>query len=308
MKLQLNRNIISLISALLLGAVAVVAVNVYLAKERSRLHSEAKQQLGGEVAVVIAKTDIARGTKITNNMLKISNVKEAALQPRVINSVEAAIGKVAIADIVSGEQVSSTKLMSGPLTTDSSRDRSSLSGGGALAMKIPSGKRAFTFSIDEIAAVGGMVRPGDYVDVVGTFPFTQQQAEGKIATQNVTVTLFQNILVLAVGKQTAATDDTTASGRGAGNTITVALTPQQAELLNFAQDGGKLRLILRPPLESQIQTIQPVTTEVLWQQILTQSGMQLPMQDTKEESGQDKKSTQTVEIYRGNEKQVTPLE
>jgi pilus assembly protein CpaB len=301
MKFQLTRNIISLIIALVLGAVAVVLVNFYLAKEKARIEAEKESKLGKFVIVVVAAKDISRGTKITASMLKTEKIREATLQPRAISSIDSAVNKVAIADIISGEQVSFTKLMSGAMQ-GSGKEPSGVTSSG-LAMKIPAGKRTFTISIDHIAAAGGMLKPNDYVDVIGIFPYTQS-IEGKNVTQNVSVTLFQNILVLAVGAQSSPSAEAQpqASLKGA-TTITLALTPQQTELFNIAQDMGKLRLVLRPPLETTINSLPPVTGEVLWQQILTQAGMQLPQKEvaTKEEP------VATVEVYRGKEKEVVPL-
>lgn len=297
--MKLNRNIISLVIAIALGALVVVLVNFYLAKEKKRLALEKEKQLGSQVSVVIAASNISRGAKLTASMVKMASVRETNLQPRTISNLESAIGKVAIADIVAGEQISSTKLMaeaSAPIV----RERTGV--GTALAMKIPAGNRAFTIAIDDISAAGGMIRPNDYVDVIGIFPFTQA-VEGKQLTQNVSVTLFQNILVLAVGRQTVSDDSGAAAKTGGGNTITFALTPQQVELLNFAQEIGRLKLILRPPLETQTQSIPPVTADVLWQQILTQAGMQPPTQEAKQEGP----PSATVEIYRGKDKEVVPI-
>ncbi len=298
--MKLNRNIISLIIAIALGALVVVLVNFYIAKEKKRLAFEKEKQLGSEVSVVIAAGNIPRGSKITSSMLKMSSVRETNLQPRTISNLESAIGKVVIADIIAGEQISSTKLMAE--TSAPIRERPS--SGTALAMKIPSGNRAFTIAIDDISAAGGMIRPNDYVDVIGTFPFTQL-VEGKQVTQNVSVTLFQNVLVLAVGRQIVSDDSGAAAKTGGGNTITFALTPQQVELFNFAQEIGKLKLILRPPLETQTQSIPPVTADILWQQILTQAGMQLPNQEAKQEGPTPPSAT--VEIYRGKDKEVVPI-
>lgn len=304
MKFQLNKNTISLLVAVGLGILTVVLVNIYLAKEKDTLRKRTEQQLGGEVTVVVAKRDIGRGTKITRAMLEMAGVRESALQPRAISTLAGAIGKVAIADILSGEQVSSTKLMSGAYKQ--TRERPSTTGFSHLAPKIPLGKRAFTISIDAISAAGGMIRPNDYVDVMGMFPFTQS-LEGKPVAQNVSVTLFQNVLVLAVGQDISV--EPAASGKAArgASTVTLALTPQQVELFNFAQDLGKLRLVLRPPLETNIQAIPPITAAELYQYIASQAGMQLPAEGVKEGIS-PKEPMQTVEIYRGKVKEVVPLQ
>ncbi len=310
MKLPFSKNVISLIVALALGAFTLILVNMYLAKERKTIEAEKNRELGKEVAVVVATSSIPRGTKLTQNMVQVANVREAALQPRTTGSISRVVGQVAIADIVAGEQVSESKLMSAASALDLNREKQpeQAVSSGSLAMKIPAGKRSFTIDIDEVSAAGGMIRPNDYVDIMGIFPFTQQVGASSI-TQNVSVALLQNIMVLAVGRQITPVEAQADKGRvGGGGTITFALTPQQVELLSFAHDFGKLRLILRPPLETQIQPIPPVTADVLWQQILQQSGMQMGEQKDAKAEAPEKKASPTVEIYRGNEKEVKSLD
>lgn len=310
MKLPFSKNVISLIVALVLGVFTLILVNAYLAKERKTIEAAKNRELGKEVSVVVAVDNIPRGTKLTQNMVQVARVREALLQQRTTGSISRVVGQVAIADILAGEQVSETKLMSAAGALEMGRERQSeqASSGGSLAMKIPAGKRSFTIDIDEVSAAGGMIRPNDYVDIMGIFPFTQQQGESRV-TQNVSVALLQNIMVLAVGRQLTSVEATADKGRaGAANTITLALTPQQVELLSFAHDFGKLRLILRPPLETQIQAIPPVTADVLWQQIIQQAGMQMPEQKEAKVEAPEKEPSQTVEIYRGKEKEVKPLD
>ena len=64
-----------------------------------------------------------------------------------------------------------------------------------------------------------------------------------------TVTLLQNVAVLAVGGKLGsgrgAGDDSGRRGGGRTSTVTVLVTPEEAELLVFAQDRGKLGLTMR---------------------------------------------------------------
>lgn len=293
MKFQFNRNTISIVVAVVLGVLAVVMVNIYNSKRDTERLREQEATLGQAVSVVVAARDIARGTKITKAMVKAAKVREAALQPRVISSPSAAIGKVAIADIVAGEQISRTKLMSGPLRPA----RPAAVSGGGMAKNIPAGKRAFTIAIDAISAAGGMVNSGDYVDVIGMFPYSSQGG----TIQNASATLFQNILVLAVGGQS---QPGRAKVKTRVSTVTLALTPQQVELLNLAQDSGKLRLVLRPMLETSIHALAPIEPGSLWPYILSQSGIQASSEPT---APAPQKAPETVEIYRGTEKEVRPL-
>ncbi len=100
------------------------------------------------------------------------------------------------------------------------------------------------------AIAEGLIRPGDRIDVLGTFSFPSKKAPGEMETA--TLTLLQDVTVLATGQQTArqrmgSIGESHSAGMGYG-TITVEVTPHEAELLVFAQQArGQLFLSLRHP-------------------------------------------------------------
>ncbi len=64
--------------------------------------------------------------------------------------------------------------------------------------------RAMSINVNGAAAVSGMIKPNDHVDVIGTFNFPDD--DGKIKRGDpVTCTILQNVLVLATGKDTSKT-------------------------------------------------------------------------------------------------------
>jgi pilus assembly protein CpaB len=105
---------------------------------------------------------------------------------------------------------------------------------------VQKGQRAVTIPVDISGSLGGMLRPGDHVDVLGTFARAQQDYA--------TVTLLQNVLVLATGEVRGAEGEETAAAGGATrtfNNITVAVDPEEAELLVFAMQRGPINIALR---------------------------------------------------------------
>jgi len=103
--------------------------------------------------------------------------------------------------------------------------------------------RALALPVDKVNSFGGLLRPSDHVDILGTF---QKPSSGDVET----VTLLQNVTVLAVGGQLGNSSSSSSSSRKGGrrtraNTVTVAVTPEEAELLVFAQDRGTLGLTMR---------------------------------------------------------------
>ena len=85
------------------------------------------------------------------------------------------------------------------------------------------------------------------MDVIGTFTFPDESGNRKNESM-VTCTILQNVLVLATGKTTAKmagrADD--GSARNAYSTVTLEVTPREAEMLAFAEQiRGRLSLSLR---------------------------------------------------------------
>lgn len=274
----MNKRLLSIIIAAVMALLAVVMINAYLNREKQKYRIEHQ-----ETYVVVAGQDIPKGETIHPNMLSTIQYPQKYLQPRAIQNPNAAVGKIALGDIVKGEQVLETKLTIPRQVQDS------------LSVRLPKGKRAYTLRFDDfqVTAVGGQIRPGDYVDLIGIFPFTQQ-IDGKDVTQNVSVTLFQNILVLG------------AVGEGGGNFIfTFALTPEEAAILTYAKTRGSLRMVLRHPLDTEIKRVPYVEDTVLWQYIISTLGQQL-VQPQKEQSKQAEKpppAPAKLEIYKGTKKE-----
>ncbi|NLE64560.1 MAG: hypothetical protein GX606_01445, partial [Elusimicrobia bacterium] len=69
----------------------------------------------------------------------------------------------------------------------------------SLALKTPKGKRAVTVLIDSLGAVGGLLNPGDAVDVIAHLDVpVPRKAKKDTGKETITAMLFQNLLILAV--------------------------------------------------------------------------------------------------------------
>ena len=102
--------------------------------------------------------------------------------------------------------------------------------------------RAVSINCTGAASVSSMVRPNDHVDVIGTFDF-----EGAGGRRNfVTCTILQNVLVLATGSETAKSRLRSQGISRAYSTVTLEVTPREAEMLAVAEQiKGRLVLTLR---------------------------------------------------------------
>jgi pilus assembly protein CpaB len=113
--------------------------------------------------------------------------------------------------------------------------------------------RALTIRVGESSAFGGLLRPGDRCDVLLT-------ALRPGSTEQVTVPLLQNVLVLSVGEDTGGPDANDERQRRQGRDVNVAVTIEQAGLLTLAGEQGTLRLVLRNPEDVTILEGLPDTT------------------------------------------------
>ena len=121
-----------------------------------------------------------------------------------------------------------------------------------LSADIKHGLRAVSINVSGAAAVSGMVRPMDRVDVIGTFTFPNPQNPEE--TELVTITMLQDVSVLATGRDTARTISTIDARPGAaGQTyslVTLEVTPREANVLVFVEQAqGRLSLALRHPAD-----------------------------------------------------------
>ncbi|WP_315919209.1 Flp pilus assembly protein CpaB [Mesorhizobium sp. SP-1A] len=131
--------------------------------------------------------------------------------------------------------------------------RSKLIGEGQSFMSsiLPSGMRAVATSINADTSAGGFILPNDFVDVIMT---RKADASAGGAGGFITETILKNIRVLAID-QTIQEDEEGKKTR-VGQTATLELTPQQAEIITVAQQmADRLTLALRPVADAQEKVV-----------------------------------------------------
>lgn len=264
----------AIIVAAALGLLAVFLTNIYFREKEQRFRVE-------EAPVLVAARDISKGAVIDYDMLAFKSMPVKFVQPGALGSKESAVGKTALVTIVAGEQVLATKL---------AHPRAGLT----LAGKTPPGNRAVTIGLETSSAVGGMIRPGDHVDVLAIF-----------TTPPLIITLFQNVLILAVDQQMVPEPegrkrDERAPAPTARLTITFALTPQEVQILTVAMENGKIRLTLRPQMEAD-KVLPAVDLTNLPPMVDYNTLLQLYYPRTTE------KPVPSVEVIRGLKKEWTPI-
>src|SRR5438045_111228 len=114
-----------------------------------------------KVQVLTAAKDIPARTVITGEMLRVAQVPVDLKLPQAMITPPEAMGKVTKLPISQGEEVLGSKIFG-------DREQS------GLAFVVPDGKRAVAVSVNEVVGSGGMIVPGDAVDVVAVMDTTIQ--------------------------------------------------------------------------------------------------------------------------------------
>jgi pilus assembly protein CpaB len=235
----MKQKIVPIVS-IVIGLLAFLLTHRYLrAKERGLEELEIALRKGAEeIEVVVAARNVPGGTVIRQADLGKLTVFKRSVGDRSVlpEQAEMLLGRKALL----------------PLTMKMPILWSDIEGGQdtalGLAGAVKPGLRAISLSVSGAAAVSGMVQPNDRVDVVGTFQFPSKTgAEGM---EMVTLTVLQDVSVLATGQRMAkqGLSDRRGGSSAAYNTVTIEVTPREAELLVFAQQArGNLTLSLRNP-------------------------------------------------------------
>jgi pilus assembly protein CpaB len=221
-----KRFLLALAGAVFFGLVSIYAAKFYL---ETRLNQARVRQQQG---VVAAAVDIAPGTRIESQHITVTQYPRELLPEQAMIQQSEVLGRVAIAEIPARMPVLSRYL----------------AGVGAqpgISGVTAAGMRAVSVRVDEASSVGGFVSPGTYVDVIAIM---QPQLEG---ARQVSKVILQKVRVLAGGQQM--------QNRGEGkptlvNTVTLEVTPAQAEKLKLAEAEGRLQLSIRNATDLVIET------------------------------------------------------
>ena len=108
--------------------------------------------------------------------------------------------------------------------------------GAGLTVRLESGKRALAVRVDEIIGVSGFIVPDDRVDVILTTTPAGGNQDAKIAK-----IVLQNKRVLSVAQSTEQKEGKPQLARS----ITLEVTPEEAEKLSLASQEGQIVLALR---------------------------------------------------------------
>lgn len=191
---------------------------VYLYIKKSTTQPEVTEYIN----VYVAATTLPAKHLMTEADIKQTRVTREYLSPKAVMNAADIVGKRLKDRVIEGEQILRDRLVEEEDLT--------------LAFNLPAGKRAMAVNVNEQIGVGYLIKPGDMVDVIANFAGSGEQET------DFTKTVIQNVRVLALSKDMGSSEQ---SAQEPPKTVTLAVSPEEAEKLSFATEFASIRLSLR---------------------------------------------------------------
>lgn len=214
-----RQSIIVLIVAVFLGLIAVYLVNAYLTS------AEGDAVAQGETRqIAVARIPLEFGAELNSQNVRMVDWPAGSIPPGSFSDLndfnENGQPLVVLRPIAPGEPVLRSRL-------------SGEGGRATLSALLPENMRAISIPITAVTGVAGFALPGDRVDVL----LTQTDDSGDRETD----ILLQNVRVIAIDQ--SANDN--AEEPTVGDTATLEVTREDAQVLALAREVGTLSLALR---------------------------------------------------------------
>lgn len=227
-----------LVAGLTLGLISAALAFVYL-KSAGDDSGGGGSSSGATTPVVVAAQDIAAGTKLTSDMVTVKSLTSSAILTGAFSETADVVDQITVVPVIAGEQVISAKVAGG--------DAAALGDDPPVSLILPDGMRAVAAPIGNVDAVSGLVRPGDYVDVILAIKFDVVDESGdSIGSDSAATTILQNVKVLSIEQDVTTTsvgegEDAVGGSSPASEstqpgaaTATFLVAPVHAEVLGLA--------------------------------------------------------------------------
>jgi pilus assembly protein CpaB len=218
-----RKSILPLIFALLCGLVVSVGVGHALKQKPEAPPTEMEE-------ILVAKEAIDYGTPVTEELVKLEKWPKHLVPPGTVKKMEDIKDLRAKDLILPGDPLREEKLLSEEEFASAS-------------LQIPKGYRVVSVKVNASTTGGNLIQVGDRVDVM---VYLKTSLDGQ--PMNETRTILQDIRVFAVNRQynrKVAAD--AEAGSTEAKTVSILVTPPQAEVVALAEELGNIRLSIRSP-------------------------------------------------------------
>ncbi|MBN1894447.1 Flp pilus assembly protein CpaB [bacterium] len=262
------------------AASALATFGLYQAIRHQK--AEAAQPKMAFRKVVVAGLLLPAGKKLDASDLRTGDWPETIVPAGCFSDASDLVDRVVRMEIQPGEAVLETKLA--PTGSE-----------GGFSSIIPPGMRALTVSVNTSSGVSGFILPDARVDVLVTVsaPARKEESSTKI--------ILEDIKVLAVDQTFERKEDDPVIVQ----TVTLLVTPDDAEKLVLASTEGKLQLSLRNNSDRSSRS----TAGVKLRELIAKSGTQTSAGSTpRRSSPKESVRPQVVEVIRSAKREEVTFE
>ena len=230
-----------LLLAVVIGALAAAMVYSNLRSQQRRIDAAQRAAAGATTDLVVAAATIPIGTRIEPANVRLAKWPADVEPEGAIRRTELAVGNVAKVTIEKNQPVVQTQLVG--------------QGVGLLPLLISEGMRGMSVKVDGVTGVSGFITPNSRVDVLvaGT-------PDGAGEKEQRSKLILQNVRVLATGKFIEQKDEKPQEVP----TVTLLVSPEEAEKLTLATRQEPVRLALRNYRDEEYVKTPGVTTTQLF--------------------------------------------
>lgn len=187
--------------------------------------------------VLVAATNIPKGTVIEKKMLKELKLPNDSIQQGYIKDYTLAVGKITKENIIKDEIILSEKLQTEKINE--------------LSFNIDENHRAVSVNVTGDTGVSYLLKPGDFVDIIVFL--SEKKTSSKVIRQDIAKVILQNVEVLAVDRNITRENNPKDDGKIPTRFfVTLSVPAQDVEKLVLAEDIGKIKLSLRPVRSNEV--------------------------------------------------------
>lgn len=236
-------NKLALVVAVMLGVLSIAGIQIYISQIKARI-AQGEELL----EVITAAREINQGEKISEQDIVRTTLPVKLI--RRLGNTHIRDKKV-IVNSVAQTAIATNQVIQFHHVTEPR----SASGG----LDLTGGYRAVTVKVNPVTGLAGMLRPGDFVDVICAVEGDKLVIAGQKVKQ-ITSLMLPKVKVLACD---GVTDRATQERRFGYATVTLRVEPAQATRLVHAQAFGEICLSLIKDEEPRSQKLYPVVAESL---------------------------------------------
>lgn len=232
-----GKSLLLLMLALGCGLIASIGITRVMATRST----DAPDAAADMEAIYVALEDIPTGDKITAEIIKLEEWPKEKIPEDAIRELEAVVDQRPRSRIYAGQPILHRQLSEGNSATS----------------HIPEGYRAVPVKVDAVSGGSSMIRPGDRVDI----SVHLQRNPAKQIPRNEVRLVLQDVKVFAVNDVYEAVDDSGEQIKA--QTISLLVTPAQAQKVILAEESGKIRLVMRGTTGDDTAELDEVTMDEL---------------------------------------------